>query len=189
VKKLVTLSILGLALILLLPAACKKSTETPMTEPEPAPVEGPIIEMHTKTTLAGVARYLTISADGSIVYIEEEGLRHPIPERPPIRTTRAGQLHEGELDRLLDLFDECPFDAEGKCDALTEIIDTDAHSELSLNRQGMTRTIVANYQPLFHDITALSDVPESVKRLYQELLYIVENRTTQVACEKIPVGG
>lgn len=189
---------IGLTLIicLLVPASCAKAPPAPAPKPQLpqseipiSPAENPIIEMHTKTTMAGVARHLTISTDGSIVYIMEEGPRIMLPGSERIRTTRTGQLQEDELDRLLGLFDEVPFDAEGKCNARTETIDTDALSELSVHYQRTTRTIVANYQPLFHDVTVLSDIPESVRKLYQEFRYIVENRTTQVAREKIPVNG
>lgn len=165
---------------------CQQQPQIPVS-----PTEGPIIEMHTKTTMAGVARHLTILDDGSIVYIEERMLRHPTQENPPTRTTRTGQLEEAELDRLLELVDECPFDDEGKCNARTEIIDTDAINELSIHYQGTTRTITADYQPLFHlfhpEISELSDVPEPVRKLYQELRYIVDNKATQASSEKIPL--
>ena len=156
-----------------------------------SPTKGAFIEMHTKTTMAGVARHLTISDDGSIVYIEEKGLRMPTQKNPPTRTTRTGQLEEAELDRLLEMVDACSFDAEGECNARTEIIDTDAVSVLTVYYQGKTRTLTSNYQPLFHlfhtEIPELSDVPEPVMKLYRELRYIIDNKTVQVSREKIPL--
>lgn len=187
-------------LLLVLPVACAKSPETPVVTPETTPTqmpassnEGLIIEMHTRTTMAGVARHLTISAGREILYIEETGLRMLTEEHPPIRTTRTGQLTEAELVSLLEIVDACPFDAEGNCDARTEIIDTDACNELSIYYQGKTRVITADYQPLFHlfhpEVSELSDVPEPVRKLYQELRFIVDNKTTQAAQEKLAVGG
>jgi hypothetical protein len=87
------------------------------------------------------------------------------------------------------MVDACPFDADGKCDARTEIIDTDAVSVLTVHYEGKTRTITADYQPLSHDVTELSDVPEPVRKVYQQLRYIVDNKTTQAAQEKLAAGG
>ncbi len=196
-KKLLIITVLMLLVITLYPG-CQSSPEnstgpSPSNQPAtPVPVtEGTLMEMHTKTTMAGMARHLTISADGSIVYIDERGLRHPTQENPPTRTTRAGQLTEAELSNLLEIVDACPFDAEDKCDARTEIIDTDAVSVLTVYYQERTRIITADYQPLFHlfhpEVSELSDVPESARKLYHELRYIIDNLTTQIAEEKIPV--
>jgi len=192
----------GLILVMLLvPVSCAKAPPVPAPAPSPpAPstmppppvpaTKGVLIEMHTKTTMAGVARHLTISVDGSIVFIEERGLRHPTKENPPTRTTRTGQLTEAELSNLLKLVDACLFDREGKRDARTEIIDTDAISELTVHYQKRTRIITANYQPLYHlshpEIPELSDVHETVRKLYRELRYIIDSRTTQTAEEPIP---
>lgn len=156
----------------------------------PVPVEdGILIEMHTRTTMAGVGRHLTIAADGSIVYFDDRGLRHPTEENPPIRITRTGQLTKTELNTLLEMVDACPFDAEGNCDARTEIIDTDAVSILTIYYQGVTRTITANYQPLFHlfhpEVSELTDVPESVRKLYRQLKSIIDDNTSQISEEAI----
>lgn len=163
--------------------------QQPPTIPE-LPPGSPIIELHTYAHLAGKARHLTIFIDASIVYIDERGLRHPSPGHEAIRTTRTGQLHEDELRHLLQLVDKCSFDSEGICDARTKKIDTDAHSELSVHYLEMTRTIVADYQPLFHLFRPggpeLSDVPRPVRKLYQELKRIVDEQTIQVSEEKIP---
>lgn len=164
---------------------------TPQKIPPPpsSSTESPVIEMHTKTTLAGVARHLTISADGSIVYFDDRGLRHPTEKNPPIRITKTGQLTEAELNSLLKMVDACPFDTEGDCDARTEIIDTDAVSVLLVYYQEKTRTITANYQPLFHlfhpEISELTDVPKPIRKLYRQLKSIIDNNTSQISEETI----
>ena len=150
---------------------------------------GIVIEMHTRTTMAGMERYLTISVDGSIVYCEDSGLRLPTRENPPIRTTRTGQVTKDELDSLLDAVNACPFDGEGNCDARTEIIDTDAVSVSTIYFQGVTRTITANYQPLFHlfhpEVPDLADVPGPVREFYEQLRGIIDNNTSQISEEAI----
>jgi len=186
--------IIGLIVVMLLlvPVSCAPPVPAPAPSPPapstmpppPVPVtEGVLIEMHTKTTMAGVARHLTISVDGSIVFIEEEGPRIVLPGSWRSRTTKTGQLTEAELSNLLAMVDACPFNGEGKYDARTEIIDTDAISELTVHYQKRTRIITANYQPLHPEIPKLSDVPETVRKLYRELRYIIDSRTTQTADE------
>ncbi len=174
-------------------------TGIPVKEPPvpaawwPAPVtEGILIEIHTRAYMSGFARHLTISADGEVINVEETGLRMSTKEYPPIRTTRTGQLSEAELASLLEIVDACPFDAEGNCDARTEVINTDADSELTIYYQGKTRVITADYQPLFNPfhprLPELMDVPEPARTLFYELWYIVENQTSQVSREKITAG-
>ncbi len=191
VRMRVLFAVVLLALGLIAPAiGCRSEPELTPNVKTPVPVEdGILMEMHTRTTLAGVGRHLTISADGSIVYLDDRGLRHPTEENPPIRITRAGQLTKAGLSGLLEMVDACPFDAEGNCDARTEVIDTDAISVLTVYYQGVTRTITANYQPLFHlfhpEVSELTDVPEPVRKLYRQLKSIIDNNTSQISEEAI----
>jgi len=193
-------TIIGLlvSFVLLLPVACAKET-APVSPPPPAqkpafvqipalPAEDTIIAMSTVGTMSGMVKYLTISVNGSIIYIEEEGPRIVLPGSSRSRITKTGQLTEAELNGLLDMVDACPFDSEGKCQANTETMDTDVLSTLYVHYQGTTRTIISDYQPLYPKVTELTDVPEPVRTLYHELWYIVENRTSQVAREKITGG-
>jgi hypothetical protein len=151
----------------------------------PSSVGEPLIVMNTSTTMAGVGRLVTISEEGHLTYIEDRGLRHPSPGNEALRITKARELGENELANLLSLFEQCEFDASGRCEALTSVIDTDAYCELSVNYPGETKTIVANYQPLFHDLTELEDVPDSVRRLFRELEYIVEHKVREEKRELI----
>lgn len=193
--------IMGLLLLFLLSmlVACAKETvpaSPPTPTPEPAlaqipalPTEDAIIEMSTVGTMSGMIKCLTISANGSIVYIEEEGPRIVLPGSYRSRTTKTGQLTEVELNSLLEMVDACPFDSEGKCQANTKTTDADVDSKLYIHYQGTTRIIVSDYQPLYPEVTEIPDVPAPVRTLYHELWYIVENRTSQVAREKISAGG
>ena len=71
----------------------------------------------------------TINVDKSLTV----GPRIVLPGSWRSRTTRTGHLSEEELDRLLVLVDKCPFDAEGKCDARTEIIGGDQNHNSGLS--------------------------------------------------------
>ena len=193
--------IVGLLVLLLLfvPVACAGETAvptSPATGPSPTPVptlvqppslpsEDAIIEMSNVGTMSGTVKHLTISANGSIVYIGEEGPRIVLPGSYRSRTTKTGQLTEAELNGLLEMVDACPFDSEGKCQADTGTMDTDVRSTLYVHNQGSGREIIANYDPLYPEVTELPDVPEPVRLLYYQLWNIVENKTSQISEEAI----
>jgi len=181
--------------------ACVQPSQVPETEPEPTPAPGPmlaqppplpsedaIIEMSNVGTMSGLVKHLTISANGSIVYVEEKGPRIVLPGSYRSRTTKTGQLTEAELNNLLEMVNACPFDSEGKCQAGTETMDTDVRSTLYVHNQGSAREITADYDPLYPEVTELPDIQEPIRVLYYELWNIVENRTSQVAHEKITAG-
>lgn len=199
-KKLIT----GLLVLflLLVSGACAQPTQVPEAEPEPTPAPEPmlaqppslpsedaIIEMSNVGTMSGTVKHLTISANGSIVYIEEEGPRIVLPGSYRSRTTKTGQLAEAELNSLLEMVNACPFDSQGKFQADTETMDTDVRSILQVRTQGSAREITADYDPLYPEVTELPDVPEPVRALYYELWNIVENKTSLVAHEKITARG
>ena len=107
-KKLII--VLMAVVLLLVPVACTQETAPASpTNPAPEPVlaqipalpaEDTIIEMSTVGTMSGMAKYLAISENGSIVYFEEEGPRIVLPGSSRSRTTKTGQLQDDELNRL-----------------------------------------------------------------------------------------
>ena len=145
------------------------------------------IVMDTHAGMAGTDTHLTISADGSIVHIKIVGLRHFGRGGEATKTTRTGRLQEGELDYLLKLFKKVKFNAEGKYDASSDELDEVVHSELTLKYDGKYTTIIAYYDPIILDDRELKYVPKEVRGIYRELRYIIENRTTEVSQEKIPI--
>ncbi len=176
--KVTLVMVATMALVVGVACSCQKSAP-----PRP---EEPVILMETHGTLSAVHTKLTISADGSIVYVKAEGHRLPQPGSTYTRTTWEGQLSEAELDHLLGLFDKLSFDAEGKYNAHSEIMayGSDSFSKLSVILGGRTKTIEANYHP-FHHFYELPDVP--VKEIYGYLKYLVENKTEEVSREEIPI--
>jgi hypothetical protein len=58
--------------------------------------------------LGGEQSYLTISEDGTVVYIQEKGLRPPGAK--PIRIRREGQVTKEEVSNLIEFFKESRFD-------------------------------------------------------------------------------
>ncbi len=81
------------------------STQTKVSIPE----GNPVIYEKLDYIMRGEFSYLYIYGDGSIIYIEEKGLRLPTPGHPPTRTWKTGQLQEGELEQLTSLFQSSQF--------------------------------------------------------------------------------
>jgi len=62
----------------------------------------PVIYEKLDYIMRGQFSYLYIYGDGSIVFVEEKGLRLPSPGHPPTRTWKTGRLTPEQLDSLID---------------------------------------------------------------------------------------
>jgi len=171
-------------IFLLALSSCTSSIQTPVPT-----TNNVLLTLDTRTTMAGVNVHLEIWPDGAIEYVYESGLMVPTTNNPATKITRNGHLTKDDLNNLLKMVDSCPFDDKGICNADTKIISTDADSVLNVYYSGLTRSITANYQPLFHlfQPPELTDVPEPIRNLFRQLKYLIDNNTTQTAMETIPV--
>ncbi|MDD5501042.1 MAG: hypothetical protein PHH57_05075 [Candidatus Omnitrophica bacterium] len=62
----------------------------------------PVIYEKLDYIMRGQFSYLYIYEDGSIILIEEKGLRMPSPGHPPTRTWKTGKLTPEQLDSLIE---------------------------------------------------------------------------------------
>ncbi len=74
------------------------------------PEGSPVIYEQARYLMGGANNELFIYDDGSIIYIEEKGLRFPMPERPATRTWRTGKLTGEQLDSLVDYLNNSGLD-------------------------------------------------------------------------------
>lgn len=74
------------------------------------PEEPPVIYEQLDYVMRGEFSYLYIYGDGSIIYIEEKGLRIRSPLHPPTRTWRTGEFTPQQLDSLLAYFENSGLD-------------------------------------------------------------------------------
>jgi hypothetical protein len=65
------------------------------------PEGNPVVYEKLEYIMRGEFKYLYFYEDGSIIYIEEKGLRMPSPGHPPTRTWSTGKFTQEQLDRLL----------------------------------------------------------------------------------------
>ena len=149
------------------------------------PTDKPVVVMEVETTIAGRYYYLAVAEDGTVIYIEEQGLRHPTPGNEAVRTKRTGQLSQDDLTSLARLFQEPPLSNVAEYHADTEMIDTDAMCQISFSYLGATKTIGANYNPLVHDFMPFPEIPSLIKEIFLKLKYIVDYKMGQEVRELI----
>ena len=65
------------------------------------PEGNPVIYERLDYLMRGEFSYLYFYEDGSILFIEEKGLREPSPLHPPTRTWKMGKFTPQQLDSLL----------------------------------------------------------------------------------------
>jgi len=65
------------------------------------PEGNPVIYERLDYLMRGEFNYLYFYEDGSILYIEEKGLREPLPQNPPTRIWRTAKFRPDQLDSLV----------------------------------------------------------------------------------------
>ncbi|MDD5038836.1 MAG: hypothetical protein PHN78_05925, partial [Dehalococcoidales bacterium] len=70
------------------------------------PEGNPVIYERVAYLMKGENSELYIYGDGSILYIEEKGLRFPSPERPATQTWSTGNFTVEQVNNLLDYFED-----------------------------------------------------------------------------------
>jgi len=156
------------------------------------PDSTPLISANMSHVMREEFNFLSIYGDGSVVYIEEKGLRMPSPENPPTRTWKTGQLQQDELNSLLgfvsssgfgDLEDRYKFPGVGNLDTGLRI--GDMHWVISVNWGGLHKTVLAgSYLTPDHGLT-YPDMPYPLNEIYKKLKQIANNQTQVVASETI----
>ena len=68
------------------------------------PEGNPVIFERRDYVMRGQFSFLYVYEDGSILFIEEEGLRMATSQNPATRTWKTGKLQPQELDNLIQLF-------------------------------------------------------------------------------------
>lgn len=156
------------------------------------PDSTPVISANTSHIMRGEFSFLSIYADGKIIYIEEKGLRMPSPEHPPTRIWKTGQLEKEELDILLAFIKNSRFE---------ELEDGYKFPGKPIEGGGfsmgdMNYTLSVNYAYLHKTVGALGyltpdqgltypDMPYPLNEVYKKLKEIAVNRTQEVARETI----
>jgi hypothetical protein len=212
-------TITGLLLLLLLsiPIACARPTDvepvpdiqmpaaTPDTEnPIPRlasppvgvsiPEGDPVIFERRDYVMRGQFSFLYVYEDGSILFIEEEGLRMATSQTPAIRTWKRGELPPEELDNLIQLFTSSGFKKLDEYYKFPgEPIKGGPAGGFRMGDMGFTVSI--NYGSLSKTVTAIGyltpdggetypDMPSPLDKIYMHLR-AAALQTNEVATENV----
>jgi hypothetical protein len=172
--------------------AFPKTTNWTPPPPPPSPVQTAhstafemLVAEDTSAPATGPYKLLVVRVDG-LVYYEEGRRSHFMPTS--VLGMKQGQISEQEVNALIKTIEEFPFQTVG----IYNDIEYDARSS-KLGNTNITASLAfpvyrsgdfrgklirANYDLFTQDFTILSDVQGTVKRLWGQLRYIVENDTS-----------
>ena len=128
---------------------------------------------------------MAIYEDGTVIYVEDKGLRFPLPGSPATRIWRTGQIQSEELNSLIGFFRSSHFDELEASYSYSEIPQSDMDCTILIDYQDLTKEVRAQaYLSDDGDIT-YPDMPYPLNEIYRRLKDIATNRTTEVARESI----
>lgn len=142
--------------------------------------------------MRGEFNFLYVYEDGSIIYIEEKGLRMPTQEHPPERVWRTGKLQDEELNSLINFFRSSHFD---KLDEYYQFPGKPIEGG-GFSMGDMRYTVSIDYGNLHKIATAFGyltpdhgltypAMPYPLNEIYKKLKDIAENQTEEVYRESI----
>ncbi len=155
------------------------------------PEGNPVIYEQRDYIMRGEFSSLYFYEDGSIIYIEEKGLRIPTPGHPATRTWRTGKLSSQEMESLVTYFENSGL---GELDEYYQF--PGEPNESGGSRMGdMSFTIIVNSDNLSKKVTAFGyltpdkgetypDMPSPLNEIYGRL-HVVSQVTEEVYHENI----
>jgi hypothetical protein len=158
------------------------------------PEGSPIVYEKLGYIMRGEFNYLYIYEDGSILYIEEKGLRMPSPEYPPTRTWKTGKLTSEQIDSLLAYLENSGLDKLNENYTFPgKPIEGGPAGGFTTGDMGFT--IIVNHQDLNKSVTAFGyltpdhgetypDMPSPLNEIYGKLRVIAQ-ATEEVYQENI----
>ena len=160
----------------------------------PTPPGSPVIVMDVSHIMAGERSNLSIYEDGTVIFIEEQGLRMPSPGHPATRTWNTGQLGEEELNELLEYIRSSGFDILGsnysfpgrpiEGGPLGGITTGDMSLTISIDHEDLSKTVTAAHYLAPDEGLSYPDMPDPLNDIYQRLMGIAVI-TVEVAHETI----
>jgi hypothetical protein len=183
-----------------LPSSTPLSTtnSTTLTTISPTPIqqiqipEGvPLITAELDYRMRGEIDSLYIYEDGSVIYIEEKGLRLPTPGNPATRTWKTGKLLGEELNSLMEFINNSGFNKlneyyrfPGKPEG-SGMTYSDGDFDFYFSYGGLQKKVTAvGYLTPDHG-KAYPDMPYPLNELYVKLRDIALNHTDEVLKEDI----
>jgi len=155
------------------------------------PEEPPVIYEQLDYIMRGEFRYLYIYGDGSIIYIEEKGLRLPMPGHPATRTWRTGEFTPEQLDSLVAYFENSGLDEldehyrfPGEPSEGGSITRGDMDFTISIDSENLSKTVTASGYLTPDGGNTYPDMPSPLDEIYQRLR-VIAVETEEVYRESI----
>jgi len=155
------------------------------------PEEPPVIYEQLDYIMRGEFKYLYIYEDGSIIYIEEKGLRLPTPGHPATRTWRTGEFTSEQMDSLVAYFENSGLDKldeyclfPGEPEEGGSIKRGDMDFTISIDSENLSKTVTASGYLTPDKGETYPDMPSPLNEIYQRLRAIAME-TEEVYSEPI----
>ena len=156
------------------------------------PEEPPVIYEQLDYIMRGEFKYLYIYEDGSIIYIEEKGLRLPMPGHPATRTWMTGEFTPEQLDSLVAYFENSGLDKLdehylflGEPSEGGSITRGDMDFTISIDSENLSKTVTASGYLTPDGGNTYPDMPSPLNEIYTKLKNIAETETEEVYHESI----
>lgn len=159
----------------------------------PIPDEVPVISLELWNTMGGSIHDIFIYQDGTIVNMNEWGLRMPILNRNAKRSWSFGKISSENVSEFFDYFDSIGFDALDP-DSFTFTpnssgVMSDLQIKVTVNNGKIDNFLATSgYAPPEKD-TAAKKLPPPLDEIYTKLITLADYETKEAWREDIPAGG
>ena len=141
------------------------------------PEDEPVIAMENLYTMAGERNRLFIYEDGTVICLEETGLR---PTMNKTRTWKKGQIDEQELSTIMLFIQDVRFAELEESYYLSTTPQSDLQHIISVKYQDIDKTVITNGYFPPDSSKPYSKLPYPLDEIYQKLMDIADNRTEVV---------
>lgn len=155
------------------------------------PEEPPVIYEQLDYIMRGEFKYLYIYGDGSIIYIEEKGLRLPTPGHPATRTWKTGAFTAQQIDDLLTYFENSGLDKldehylfPGEPSEGGSMTRGDMDFTISIDSESLSKTVTASGYLTPDKGETYPNMPSPLNEIYTKLKSIAME-TEEVYSEPI----
>jgi len=138
------------------------------------PEGNPVIYEQRDYIMRGEFSYLYFYEDGSIIYVEEKGLRIPSPQNPPTRTWRTGKLSSQEMESLVTYFENSGLDeleeyyqVPGKLNDSGSTSMGDMSLTITIDSDNLSKTVTAFGYLTPDGGKTYPDMPAPLNKIYQ----------------------
>jgi hypothetical protein len=141
------------------------------------PEDEPVIAMENLYTMAGERNTLFIYEDGTVICLEETGLR---PTMNKTRTWKKGHIDEQELNTIMLFIQDIRFAELEESYYQSAIPQSDLQHIISVKYQDIDKTVVVNGYFSPDSSKPYPKLPYPLDEIYNKLMDIADNKTEEI---------